>query len=74
MRARLIGVDAPEWSAILAANPHDVYQLQAYASACARQESGSAAALFVEDDVQGRLLLPVIIRDLGGGLRDAVTP
>ena len=73
MRARLIGVDAPEWSAILAGNPHDIYHLPGYVSR-ARQETGTPTALFVEDGVNRRLLLPLIIRDVGEGHQDAVTP
>lgn len=69
----MIGPDAPEWSAVLADNRHDVYHLPGYVSADARQEGGTPAAVLVEDGEDHRLLLPLIVRELGDGYRDAVS-
>lgn len=74
MRARLIGVDAPEWMEMVHAVPHDVYQLPAYAALAARYERGQAAAASVEDGRGRRLLVPLILREVEGDLVDAVSP
>ncbi len=74
MRARLIDPAAPEWSALLASSAHDIYQLPAYAELAAWQEPGEAAAAYVDDGPGRRLLVPLVLRDLDGELRDAVSP
>ncbi len=70
MKARLIDVDAPEWRAVLATNAHDVYHLPGYAAVSARHDEGSAVAAYAEDAGR-RFLLPLIIRHVKPGYRDA---
>ena len=74
MTARLIGTDAPEWAALLAAVPHDVWVLPAYVAVCAARSRGQAAAVYAEDDRYGRVLVPIVIRECGNGRRDAISP
>lgn len=74
MRARLIDVRAPEWSALRAEAAHDVFDAPAYVELSAWHEGGEAAAVFVEDAHGARLLLPLIIREIDGSLRDARSP
>lgn len=74
MKSRLLDPDAPEWEGFLHRVEHDVYHLPGYARASALHERGMACAAYVEDQAGFRLLLPLIIRDLGGGHRDAVSP
>jgi hypothetical protein len=73
MKAALLPPDAPAWTAFLEKAPHDFYHLPSYVSLCARGENGEAAAILVEDEGRG-LLVPVIVRPIGDGLRDAVSP
>lgn len=73
MRAELLGVDSPEWEDFLADVPHDFYHLPGYVALCAAQENGEPCALYVQD--AGRaMLLPLIVRSIPGGGRDAASP
>jgi ribosomal protein S18 acetylase RimI-like enzyme len=73
LTAELLPVDSPQWLAFLAATNHDFYHLPGYVALCAEWESGEARALLVRGD-RGSLLLPIIIRDIPSGGRDAVSP
>jgi len=73
MRAEKLSVDAPEWSSFLEGVRHDFYHLPEYVDLCASQEGGEACALYVEDDGRA-MLLPVVIRPIPGGGRDAASP
>ncbi len=71
--ARLIDPRDPEWDRLVAAVPHDVYHLPSYVEVAAGHEGGVARAVLVQD--AGRsMLLPLVIRDLGGGATDATSP
>lgn len=70
---RLIGVRDPAWTELVVTVPHDVYHLPAYVGVSADHEGGTAHAVLVEDG--GRwMLLPVVLRDLDGGVTDATSP
>jgi hypothetical protein len=71
--ARLIDIDDPAWSETVASVPHDIYHLPAYAKVSADHERGQAHAVLVEDSGRS-MLLPLVIRDLGGGATDATSP
>jgi CelD/BcsL family acetyltransferase involved in cellulose biosynthesis len=73
VKAALLARDAPAWAAFLEKAPHDFYHLPSYVSLCAVEENGEATALLVEDDGCA-LLVPLIVRPIGAGLRDAVSP
>jgi ribosomal protein S18 acetylase RimI-like enzyme len=73
LESTLLDVDAPEWAAALHAGRHDFYHLPAYAALCASQLGGEARALYVTDHAR-TLLLPLVIRDVPGGGRDALSP
>lgn len=73
MKARLIGPDATAWAEVLAQARHDVYHLPGYVAAAAHAEQGEGVALLVEDQSQ-RLLLPLVVRQITNGLRDAISP
>ncbi|MGO9179874.1 MAG: peptidoglycan bridge formation glycyltransferase FemA/FemB family protein [Candidatus Limnocylindrales bacterium] len=73
MKAEYLDVDAPGWVAFLKENRHDFYHLPAYGAVSATQEDGMCQALMVEDG-SNRLLLPLVMRDLPAGRRDAVSP
>ena len=74
MTVRLIGVDAPEWGALLESRPHDVWVLPRYVALSASHLHGQPAAAYVEDGPGGRLLMPLVVRDIGQGRRDAMSP
>lgn len=73
----LIETDDPRWRAMLAACPHDFYQLPAYLELTAAWEGGEPRAFLVEHG-SCRLLLPLLIRPLPAGSRaegrDATSP
>jgi hypothetical protein len=73
MSTELLGPDSPAWSAFLEASPHDFYHLPAYVALSAEERGGEAAALLVRG-AEGAMLLPLVIADIPGGGRDAVTP
>ena len=69
----LVPSDHPAWSQMLTHVPHDFYHLPAYAETVAREEGGAARALHVTDGAR-RLLVPLIVREVPGGGRDASSP
>jgi hypothetical protein len=71
--ASLIGVDSPRWSSILRTAPHDFYHLPGYVALSARHEGGQPAAVVVEGD-GAAMLLPLILRPIPGGGKDATSP
>jgi hypothetical protein len=73
VRARLLGVDAGEWESFLRNTPHDFYHLPAYVALCASQEGGDPAALYIES-AHGTMLIPLILRRIPAGGRDATSP
>lgn len=73
LKAELLPVDSPQWPAFLATTHHDFYHLPAYVALCAAQEHGEPLALFVRGDRRS-LLLPIIVRDIPLGGRDATSP
>jgi CelD/BcsL family acetyltransferase involved in cellulose biosynthesis len=73
MRGRLITSDDPAWRSLLARAPHDFYHLTSYVQLSAARESGVVRAVLVEDRDR-KLLLPLIVRAIPGGTRDATTP
>jgi CelD/BcsL family acetyltransferase involved in cellulose biosynthesis len=73
MRGRLIACEDPAWTALLAQAPHDFYHLTSYVDLSAEHESGVARAVLVEDGDR-KFLLPLIVRTIPGGGRDATSP
>ena len=73
MKVELLRCDDPAWSAFLAAAPHDFYHLPAYVALEAEREGGEGAALHVADGDRA-VLLPLILRPIPGGPRDAISP
>jgi hypothetical protein len=73
MRVDLLSPEASEWHAFVQREEHDFYHLPSYVGFCARAEGGEPCALYVEDGAR-RLLLPLILRPLTGGLQDASSP
>ncbi|HET6674064.1 MAG TPA: GNAT family N-acetyltransferase [Nitrospiraceae bacterium] len=73
MRCEWIPPESAEWLDIVNAAPHDFYHLPAYARLAAGAEGGTAGA-FVIDGRRGRLLIPLIRREIGASLFDATSP
>jgi Acetyltransferase (GNAT) domain len=73
MKAELLEEGSDAWPEFLAEVRHDFYHLPAYVALSARQEAGEARALLVRDRSRATLL-PLIIRDVTGGGRDATSP
>ena len=73
MDVDLLNASSRRWSGFLSSVRHDFYHLPGYASLCADREGGFSQGLLVEHG-SSRLLLPLIVRDLGSGRRDAVSP
>ena len=71
--ARLIGTDDPEWGALRKDARHDVFDGPAYVKLAAWHEAGEAIAVYVEQD-GSRPLIPLVLRNLEHGLRDASSP
>jgi hypothetical protein len=69
---RLVSPDSSEWDSALRQIQHDTYHLPGYARVEATLSSGSACAFFYEDTDQV-LLLPLVLRPIGGGSRSDVT-
>ncbi len=69
----MLSSDAPEWGAFLHDTEHDFYHLPAYARLSATTEGGEACAVLVEDG-ESRLLLPLVLRPVREGARDATSP
>jgi hypothetical protein len=73
VRCEWIPPESAKWLDILRAIPHDFYHLPAYAQLSAETEGGAAGA-FVVDDVRGRLIVPLILREISAGRFDATSP
>jgi hypothetical protein len=73
MKASLHGPDSPAWSSFLDATRHDFYHLPRYVEVSAREDGGEAAALVVSDRDR-TMLLPLVLRPIRDGLRDAASP
>lgn len=71
--ATLVDPGSQEWETSLASARHDFYHLPAYVQMCAEGEGALARGLIVGDGVRS-LLLPLLMRDLGGGWVDAISP
>ncbi len=72
-RVRLIEPGDLRWTRSLAAVPHDFYHLPAYAELAAREDGGIPVAVLATAD-RGWMLLPLVIREIPGGGRDASSP
>lgn len=73
METRLLRPGAPEWAGALSRMTHDFYHLPSYAAMQADWEGGQATALYVCDG-RDELLMPLLVRPIPGGGRDARTP
>jgi CelD/BcsL family acetyltransferase involved in cellulose biosynthesis len=73
VRAELLATDAPAWTAFLRDAEHDFYHLPAYVRLSAKVDGGEPGAVLVEDGVR-RLLLPLVLRAVEDGVRDATSP
>ena len=73
MKAELLGADDPAWTGLLSGTRHDFYHLPEYASICATQEQGEAKAILAMDGERS-VLLPLVIRPIAHGGRDATSP
>jgi Acetyltransferase (GNAT) domain len=73
MRGCLLRASDPMWTSFLDETPHDFYHLPAYALLSAAEEGGEPWAIYVEDR-DSRLLLPLVVRPLTDGGRDAKSP
>jgi hypothetical protein len=71
--AELLAVDSPVWTEVVESCPHDVYHLPEYVALSARHAGGEPVALYVRDGARS-MLLPLILRPLPGGARDAGSP
>lgn len=66
----LVGPDDPRWAAFLRTVPHAFHHTPEYARLAAAHEGGEPAAVLADACV----LAPVLIRNIGGGRRDARAP
>jgi hypothetical protein len=73
MKVRILGVNDLAWRSFLQRADHDFYHLPAYAAVCARQEGAIAGAVHVVDGHRA-MLLPILVRRIPGGARDATSP
>jgi hypothetical protein len=73
VKSRLLATEDAAWMAILDRARHDFFHLPGYAALQAAWEGGEAHALHVADE-RGEMLLPVIVRPIPGGGRDATSP
>ena len=73
MKTELLDADDPAWAALLSDAQHDFYHLPGYASVCAAQEEGEAKAILVTDGGRS-MLLPLVLRPITRGGRDATSP
>jgi hypothetical protein len=73
MKAELIGVHDPRWQDLLSQVLHDFYHLPDYAALSAREEGGTALALYVVAGAD-RLLLPLVARPIPAGGEDVSSP
>jgi CelD/BcsL family acetyltransferase involved in cellulose biosynthesis len=73
MEAELLPPGAPAWDAFLSAAEHDFYHLPAYVAMSAKADGGEPGALHVSEGPR-RWLLPVVLRGIAEGARDATSP
>jgi RimJ/RimL family protein N-acetyltransferase len=73
LTAELLTPDNPRWATFLDSTQYDFYHLPDYAALSASQEAGMPQGLLVEGD-RGSMLLPIIVREISPGRRDAVSP
>jgi hypothetical protein len=74
VRAHLLTPQENEWRALLEEVVHDFYHLPGYVAASAPNDGGEPRALIVEDG-ERRLLLPLVVREVGDGASmDACSP
>ena len=72
-RCRLITCLDSAWTSVLARAQHDFYHLTSYVEIAAAYESGVGRAVLVESG-ERCFLLPLIVREIPGGGRDATSP
>ncbi len=73
MTVDLLPPGSPAWDEVLRRTEHDFYHLPEYLAFAARMDGGEPRAVHVREGDR-ELLLPVLVRDVGGGLRDAGSP
>jgi hypothetical protein len=73
VKVDLLPPGAPAWDEVLRRVEHDFYHLPAYVATAAKGERGEPWAIHVEDGAR-RLLLPIVVRPIADGLRDATSP
>jgi hypothetical protein len=73
MKSSLIDTRSADWESILAGSRYDFYHLPAYVELSARQDGGDPCALMVQDGERA-MLLPLILRPIEDGIRDATSP
>lgn len=79
MELEFVGENAPAWSALIGALPHDIYHLPSYVAMAAAQQpadSKAEARAIIVRDGDRTMLLPMIIRQIPGEEtgRDAISP
>ncbi len=73
MIGELLAPGSQTWSDFLWSTPHDVYHLPEYVSLSAHHERGEPIAFHVSDGTRS-MLLPLILRTIPAGGRDATSP
>lgn len=68
----MIAPEDARWAAVLQTARHDFYHLPAYARMCADEADGDPVAM-VATDGRSSMLLPLILRPVGGGRIDATS-
>lgn len=73
MKVEFLSPEAAQWHSFVQCEQHDFYHLPSYVALCARGEDAEPCALHIEDSGR-RVLLPLMLRPLAEGLRDATSP
>ena len=73
LEAHLVEPGATAWTDILAQARHDFYHLPEYVAVSALNDGGEPRGLIVADG-ERQLLLPLVVRPVEDGLRDASSP
>jgi hypothetical protein len=73
LTVELLSIQDNRWKQFLERCSHDIYHSPDYCSVSARVDCGVAQCILVQHDTEG-LLLPIIRRELPGGLWDATSP
>jgi hypothetical protein len=73
LTAELLSIEDNRWAQILEQCPHDIYHRPGYCSVSARADCGIALGVLVQRGAEA-VLVPVIRRELPGGLWDATSP